>query len=527
MDSANQNVAVKVFVSSVFGCMLFACFLPMNLMGQSATPAVFVTNNVGDSVSSFSVNPDGSLNLVGSFDAGDSPQSISLSPNGRYLAVTHATESTTTELAIVYVVNSDASLTQIYDLQVPDSPLNCAWLSDSILSITRTSLSVDNQIITYEWDESAISLVQVDMQFTGLFNTSLDASLDRSLVFANDSFGNRIFSFGFDAFGMLTLNDAQSTGSIFPVAIKTSPDGNFVYGAGGISGTGNEILAFAVDGLGAMSPIAGAQSPGESPKVIGITGDGSVLVAGHGSDGTVRSFVRDTATGLLTPTNFSYDVGGQGELGDLRVVGDLMFVTDESTSGDGQRGLLSFAINPDGSFTQNGPIVDAGESRPEFIATWEGAAEQFVSPDNYEIFRGVLVGGDFFDLLESDDFYTCLNPGFTINTEEAPVWLVFNGTIIQTPSSMEVSVESQAGTPGLTFSVDVFNWITQEYDAIGSESETFNTDSVVSFDVSSGVSNYVTPASGQTRARVGWRKTGFTINFPWEVRVDQFGWAVN
>lgn len=31
---------------------------------------------------------------------------------------------------------------------------------------------------------------------------------------------------------------------------------------------------------------------------------------------------------------------------------------------------------------------------------------------------------------------------------------------------------------------------------------------------------------GAVRARLGWRRTGFTINFPWEVSLDHFFWAV-
>jgi hypothetical protein len=60
-------------------------------------------------------------------------------------------------------------------------------------------------------------------------------------------------------------------------------------------------------------------------------------------------------------------------------MGDLMFVTDESTSSDGIRGVYSFRVNPDGSFTQLGPIIDAGQGLPEYIATWQGIPEPGVA----------------------------------------------------------------------------------------------------------------------------------------------------
>ena len=106
--------------------------------------------------------------------------------------------------------------------------------------------------------------------------------------------------------------------------------------------------------------------------MLAITQDDSVLVAGHGRDGSAWSFLRDTVTGQLTSTNQSFDVGGQGDLGDIQIMGDLMFVTDTSTAFDGVSGLYSVRINADGSFTRLGPLVSTLGARPEYIATWPG-----------------------------------------------------------------------------------------------------------------------------------------------------------
>ena len=87
-------------------------------------------------------------------------------------------------------------------------------------------------------------------------------------------------------------------------------------------------------------------------------------------------------------------------------------------------------------------------------------------------------------------------------------------------------MESQAGTPGLTGTLEAFNWTSGGYDVIDVSAASFNTNTVVSVDLSSGISNYVQAGTGAVRARIGWRQTGFTINFPWEVRLDQFIWTV-
>jgi hypothetical protein len=70
-----------------------------------------------------------------------------------------------------------------------------------------------------------------------------------------------------------------------------------------------------------------------------------------------------------------FDVGGQGNLGDLQTLGNLLFVTHSASDSNGPAGIFSFTINPDGSLTQNGPILDTLGARPEYIATWAGVPE--------------------------------------------------------------------------------------------------------------------------------------------------------
>ena len=106
---------------------------------------------------------------------------------------------------------------------------------------------------------------------------------------------------------------------------------------------------------------------------------------------------------------------------------------------------------------------------------------------------------------------------------EAPVWLIFDGTLAGTPSVLSFVVESNAGTPGLTTTTEAFNHVTQQFDVIDVRDETFNTDSVADIDISLGIANYV-DSGGNVQSRIGWRQTGFTINFPWEVRLDQAIW---
>ena len=138
-------------------------------------------------------------------------------------------------------------------------------------------------------------------------------------------------------------------------------------------------------------------------------------------------------------------------------------------------------------------------------------------PEPRNVTKGIDASLEHFS--NSDDQSARYNPGFVLNDQEAPVWLIFDA---RAPVANTFILESNAGTPGLQFTVDVFNWSTQKFQQIGFQDESFATDVVSSFefDPSDRIGSL-----GEVRARVGWRKIGFTINFPWEVRIDQAGWT--
>jgi hypothetical protein len=145
----------------------------------------------------------------------------------------------------------------------------------------------------------------------------------------------------------------------------------------------------------------------------------------------------------------------------------------------------------------------------------------FVPPSSFNMFRGVLIAGALDDVLESDNIRMRFNPGFVINSSEAPVWVEFQGNVGGS-GDFDLTVESQAGTPGLNYTVEMWNFNTNSYDVVGVSDESFNNDTVESYPI---VPQDHVSSSGDVETRIGWRKIGFTINFPWETRLDQIGWA--
>jgi len=71
------------------------------------------------------------------------------------------------------------------------------------------------------------------------------------------------------------------------------------------------------------------------------------------------------------------------------------------------------------------------------------------------------------------------------------------------------------------------NWTRGQYDVVSEFAESFNTDTITSPTLGAASSDYAEDVTGAVRARLGWRQTGFIINFPWVVSVDLFNWSVN
>ncbi len=149
-------------------------------------------------------------------------------------------------------------------------------------------------------------------------------------------------------------------------------------------------------------------------------------------------------------------------------------------------------------------------------------ANAFVAPSSFNVFRGILVSGTLADVAQSDNMYMTFNPGFTVNSSEAPVWVEFQGNVGTGGGDFDLTVESQAGTPGLTYTVEMWNFNNNRYDVVGVTGESFNVDSVETYPIDP--VNQVS-GSGEVETRIGWRKTGFTINYPWVPKLDQIGWA--
>lgn len=353
-----------------------------SVLAQVDERAAFVAHNwtLGGSISSFTFDANGQPVLVDNLPLNaTSADNIAISPNGRYLACGHATSQTGTEPFSVAEVAADGTLTLLGTFQVDETPLDTVWVTDSLVATVKTNLSGNNAVILWRFENDpdlGASLTEVDREPTGNFSAYLALHPSGQWLYVSDTSPNTIYAFEVDAANE-DLVPIQTVGSgVYPLDMAITADGGLLYAAGGISGGGHAISGYSILPDGTLAGLSGSPytSPGSSPAELVVSGQFPLLFAGHGSDATVWSFDFDDETGVLTSTGNTFDVGLQGTIGGMAVLDELLLVTDESTAIDGIRGLYSFTINSDGSFVQNGPIVDTGSVVPGAIAVWSPPA---------------------------------------------------------------------------------------------------------------------------------------------------------
>lgn len=384
------------------GCALIAGLLAVALAAdataQSSGPAIFVANNGNceGSVTSFTVNGDGTLNFVQKIVTGSVPcgsgqtapglnaQAISISPSGRWLITGHGTISATVEQLTIYEVHRDATMSIKHVATTPDSPVGVAWIDDEYVAVTATPNGNDFVII-YKFDPAGPSLIQHFYQSVSyIFDIIVDP--DHDLLFARDGLsGVTVFKINADrTITEVTTNPTPTT--VYFLGPGLSPDGTKLYYGGGISSF-NGLGSRWIGGLsvntatGELTPMPDSPylSPpsdgtsGPSPKEVDVSSDGKYAFVNHGGTAHIKGFEIDPQTGVLTPIENSYfDVGTQGQSGNMSILDNRLYVPRRYANPSPGDGVLALQINDDGSLTQLGGLYPTQGSLPWDIETWPG-----------------------------------------------------------------------------------------------------------------------------------------------------------
>jgi hypothetical protein len=119
-----------------------------------------------------------------------------------------------------------------------------------------------------------------------------------------------------------------------------------------------------------------------------------------------------------------------------------------------------------------------------------------------------------------------IKAGIVLSAFEAPINLTFDGTAPwQHASKLRFSITGWASTPGLTRTIELFDWQADSFEtvsaiAVGTSSAT--TDLMLS-----DADRFIQPGTRRVRARVSLKQTGIVLGFPWAYNFDQVAWFIN
>lgn len=232
-------------------------------------------------------------------------------------------------------------------------------------------------------------------------------------------------------------------------------------------------------------------------------------------------FFIDKNTGICSSRGV-YDLGDaiSDQSIDFDPANNLLYAAISTGSGTGSYGTWDV---DSGQFTEIVRIQDFPDQVGKGYNLEIAILDQFeisTPPESATVFRGIQISGELDSYAISDNDRAVFQPGFTIAPSEAPIWLIFESTNAQTVTSF--LLESHANTPGLEFVLEAWNWNSNSYEPIGTGTESFGSDDVFVFPIDE--KNHVS-LGGNVRSRVGWSRTGFTVTFPWQVKIDQAGWT--
>ena len=89
---------------------------------------------------------------------------------------------------------------------------------------------------------------------------------------------------------------------------------------------------------------------------------------------------------------------------------------------------------------------------------------------------------------------------------------------------VELYITSQANTPGLTYTIEAWNFVTEQYEVFAEENQSFLDGATTRHRYNSFQNNGIEFFGPGVKIRVGWRSAGFTTVYPWEVDIDVIRW---
>ncbi len=204
---------------------------------------------------------------------------------------------------------------------------------------------------------------------------------------------------------------------------------------------------------------------------------------------------------------------------------------------DGNRYIMwsfpNFAAPGSGHASFSPAITGSGRIAIEWGSSWNmgidniSISEQpIVPPTGFNVFRGVLEGGNVSSLIGSDDNYVVVKNGVTALRTESPITVEVLGTSpTQAVTILKFNVENRVSITGLNQYIDMYDWTASAYEQQDARAAT-TTDGVVAL-TATNPNRFIQGGTKSLKSRMRIRPAGPVFTNTWRSFLDQAVWIEN
>ncbi|MCH7944611.1 MAG: choice-of-anchor B family protein [Armatimonadetes bacterium] len=175
-------------------------------------------------------------------------------------------------------------------------------------------------------------------------------------------------------------------------------------------------------------------------------------------------------------------------------------------------------------FFPSGTVILSDRQSGLFVFDVSAATVRQAPVTSLNVVRGVITGGDVGSL--SSDGAFVVKAGLTLFLGEPPINVEFEGTAPwQHASKMSVTLRGRANTPGLSQSLEMYDWAAGQFEVV--DVRAAGTLAVLVQPMLTDPDRFIEQGSRLVRARVRVNQTGLTLLWPWSYFFDELSWQVN
>jgi hypothetical protein len=93
------------------------------------------------------------------------------------------------------------------------------------------------------------------------------------------------------------------------------------------------------------------------------------------------------------------------------------------------------------------------------------------------------------------------------------------------PLELGFLVEARVSTPGLSQTIEMFNFVTGQWELVNTRAAT-TVDSIAHAHVTTNPARFIRQSDGLVRTKVGYKTVGLTLHYPWSASIDRSHWTL-